>query len=70
MLSLLLAKAKKPFSLAEVMIIPAAAVLTETMVDITAADKIKNVPLSNDTISRRIDKMGTDIHCSKKLKTL
>jgi len=31
------------------------------MVDKTAADKIKTVPLSNDTVSRRIDKMGTDI---------
>uniref|UniRef100_A0A673H3J0 DUF4371 domain-containing protein n=1 Tax=Sinocyclocheilus rhinocerous TaxID=307959 RepID=A0A673H3J0_9TELE len=59
--SLLLAKAKKPFSLAEELIIPAAAVLAETMLDKTAADKIKTVPLSNDTVSRRIDKMGTDI---------
>ncbi len=31
------------------------------MVDKTAADKIKTVPLSSDTVSRRIDKMGTDI---------
>lgn len=59
--SLLLAKTKKPFSLAEELIIPAAAVLAETMVDKTAADKIKTVPLSNDTVSRRIDRMGTDI---------
>ncbi len=29
--------------------------------DKTAADKIKTVPLSNDTVSCRIDKMGTDI---------
>uniref|UniRef100_A0A671L6D2 DUF4371 domain-containing protein n=1 Tax=Sinocyclocheilus anshuiensis TaxID=1608454 RepID=A0A671L6D2_9TELE len=58
---LLLAKAKKPFSLAEELIIPAAAVLAETMVGKTAADKIKTVPLSIDTVSCRIDKMGTDI---------
>ncbi len=31
------------------------------MVDKTAADKIKTVPLSNDTVSCRIDKMGTYI---------
>ncbi len=31
------------------------------MGDKTAADKIKTVPLSNDTFSRRIDKMRTDI---------
>ncbi len=59
--SLLLAKAKKPFSLAEELIIPAAAVLAETMVDKTAADKFKTVPLSNDTVSRRMENMGTDI---------
>ncbi len=56
-----MAKAKKPFSLSEELIIPAAAVLAETMVDKTAADKIKTVPLSNDTVSCRIDKMGTYI---------
>ncbi len=38
--SLLLATAKKAFSLAEELIIPAAAVLAETMVDKTPADKI------------------------------
>ncbi len=59
--SFLLAKAKKPFSLAEELIIPAAAVLAETMVDKTAANKIKTATLSNDTVSCRIDKMGTDI---------
>ncbi len=31
------------------------------MVDKTAADKIKTATLSNDTVSCRIDKMGTDI---------
>ncbi len=46
-LSLLLAKAKKPFSLAEELIIPAVAVLAETLGDKTVADKIKTVPLSN-----------------------
>ncbi len=60
-MSLLLAKAKKPFSLAEELIIPAVAVLAETLGDKTAADKIKTVPLSNDTFSRRIDKIRTDI---------
>ncbi len=59
--SLLLAKAKKPFSLAEELIIPDVAVLAETLGDKTAADKIKSVPLSNDTFSRRIDKMRNDI---------
>lgn len=59
--SLLVAKAKKPFTIAEDLLLPAAIVLAETMLDKTAADKLKTVPLSNDTVSRRIDTMGTDI---------
>uniref|UniRef100_H2L9V8 DUF4371 domain-containing protein n=1 Tax=Oryzias latipes TaxID=8090 RepID=H2L9V8_ORYLA len=42
--SLLVAKAKKPFTIAE-----------------TYSDTLKTVPLSNDTVCRRIDTMGADI---------
>lgn len=59
--SLLVAKAKKPFTIAEDLLLPAAVVLAETMLDKNAADKFKTVPLSNDTVCRRIDTMGTDI---------
>ena len=31
------------------------------MLDKTAADKFNAVPLSNDTVSRRVDVMATDI---------
>uniref|UniRef100_A0A8C4GG45 DUF4371 domain-containing protein n=1 Tax=Dicentrarchus labrax TaxID=13489 RepID=A0A8C4GG45_DICLA len=59
--SLLVAKAKKPFTIAEDLLPPAAAVPAETMLDKNAAEKLKTVPLSNDTICRRVDTMGTDI---------
>ncbi len=60
MLCLYFLRKLKPFSLAEELIIPAAAVLAETMMGKTVADKIKTVPLSNDTVSRRTEKMRTD----------
>lgn len=47
--------------MAEEVIIPGTTVLAESMVDKTAADKIKSVPLSNDTVLHRADKIGTDI---------
>uniref|UniRef100_A0A671KL09 HAT C-terminal dimerisation domain-containing protein n=1 Tax=Sinocyclocheilus anshuiensis TaxID=1608454 RepID=A0A671KL09_9TELE len=59
--SLLVAKSKKPYSIAEELIVPAAAILTETMLDKKAAKAIKTVPLSNDTVCRRIDDMAEDI---------
>lgn len=54
--SLLIAKAKKPFIIAEDLFLPAA-----TMLDKNAADKLKTVPLLNDTVCHRIDMMETNI---------
>uniref|UniRef100_A0A8C6P379 DUF4371 domain-containing protein n=1 Tax=Nothobranchius furzeri TaxID=105023 RepID=A0A8C6P379_NOTFU len=51
----------KPFTIAGDLLLPAAVVLAEMMLDRRAAEKLKTVPLSNDTIRRRIDKTGTDI---------
>ena len=59
--SLLVAKAKKPFTIVEELLLPAAKVLAETMLDKTDVDKFNAVPLSNDTVSRRLDVMATDI---------
>ena len=59
--SLLVAKAKKFFTIVEKLLLPAAKVLAQTMLDKTAADKFNAVPLSNDTVSRRVDVMATDI---------
>lgn len=59
--SLLVAKSKKPFTVAEELILPAAVILAETMIDKKAADALKTVPLSNNTVCRRIDDMAVDI---------
>lgn len=59
--SLLVAKSKKPYSIVEELILPAAIVLAETMIDKKAADTLKTVPLSNNTVSRRIDDMSINI---------
>uniref|UniRef100_A0A667XAV2 C2H2-type domain-containing protein n=1 Tax=Myripristis murdjan TaxID=586833 RepID=A0A667XAV2_9TELE len=59
--ALLVAKAKKPYTIAEELIAPAAAALAEIMVDKKAADAVRSVPLSNDTICHRVDEMASDI---------
>ena len=60
-ISLLVAKAKIPFTIVEELMLPAAKVLAETMIDKTAAGKFYAVPLSNNAVSRRVDVMATDI---------
>uniref|UniRef100_A0A668AZH4 DUF4371 domain-containing protein n=1 Tax=Myripristis murdjan TaxID=586833 RepID=A0A668AZH4_9TELE len=59
--SLLVAKSKKPHSTVEELILPAATVMAEIMIDKKAANAFKKVPLSNNTMSRRIDEMSVDI---------
>ena len=59
--SLLVAKAKMPFTIVEKLLLPASKVVVQTMIDKTAADKFNAVPLSNETISRRVDVMAKDI---------
>ena len=60
-MSLLIAKSKKPFTIAEELILPTAVILAETMIDKKAADVLKTVPLSNNTVCGRINDMGLDI---------
>lgn len=50
----LLAKRKKAHTDAETIITPALSIIVETILGSEAAEKVKKVPLSNDTISRRI----------------
>ena len=57
-----IAKYKKPHSIAEKIILPAAIDLASTMIGERAAEKLKLVPLSNDTVCRRIGDMTLDIH--------
>ena len=59
--SMLVAKSKKPHSIVEELILPAAIAMAEIMIDKKAADELKKVPLSNNTVSRRIDDMSDDI---------
>ena len=59
--SMLVAKSKKPHSIVEELILPAAVAMAEIMIDKKAADELKKVPLSNNTVSRRIDDMSDDI---------
>ena len=57
-----IAKCKKPHTIAEELVLPAALDLVSTMIGESAAQKLKAVPLSNNTISRRIDKISDDIN--------
>ena len=49
------ARCKKPHTIAEELILPAATDLVSIMVEENAAKKLKDVPLSNNTTCRRIE---------------
>ncbi|KAE8298233.1 Zinc finger MYM-type protein 6 [Larimichthys crocea] len=55
------AQCKKPHTIAEQLILPAAVDMVSIMMDETSAAKLKTIPLSNDTVSRRIRDISTDI---------
>ncbi|KAB0790827.1 hypothetical protein PPYR_15129, partial [Photinus pyralis] len=55
------AKAGKPHTIAENLILPAALDMVEIMVGQPEANKLKSIPLSDNTISRRINDMANDI---------
>ncbi|KYO43319.1 SCAN domain-containing protein 3-like [Alligator mississippiensis] len=57
----MVAKTKKPHTIAENLVIPAAFRIAEIMLGKTEVDKIKTIPHSNDTMTRRIDDMAEDI---------
>ena len=52
--SLLVAKNKKPYTIAEELIMPAAKVLEEHVIGNEAVSKLNGVSVSNNTIQRRI----------------
>jgi len=56
------AKCKKTHTIAEELVLPSARDLVSTMTEESAAQKLKAVPLSNNTICRRIDKISDDIN--------
>ena len=57
-----IAKCKKLHTTAEEIVLPAALDLVSTIIGESTAQKLKAVSLSNNTISRRIDKISDDIN--------
>ncbi|XP_056302924.1 SCAN domain-containing protein 3-like [Danio aesculapii] len=66
----LVAKSKKPHTLAETLILPACIAIVNEMLGPDAVKGIAKVPLSDSTIARRIDDMSTDIesHVLEKIR--
>lgn len=64
-ISLLIAKSGKPYTIGEELIIPAVKEVIETVLHHkTPSDIIKKIPLSNNTVQRRIDEMAKDVELS------
>ncbi|KAG9282105.1 zinc finger BED domain-containing protein 5-like [Astyanax mexicanus] len=59
--ALRIAKCKKPHTIGEELLLPAAMDMCRVMVGEEAANKLKNIPLSNDTVGRRISEMSSDV---------
>ncbi|GFS98912.1 SCAN domain-containing protein 3 [Trichonephila clavipes] len=55
------ARCKKPHTIAEELILPAAIEIVETMFGDNFAKELQSIPLSNDTVSRRIDDIAEDV---------
>ncbi|CAH2018080.1 unnamed protein product [Acanthoscelides obtectus] len=60
-ISLLIAKSGKPHTIGEKLILPAVEEVLKTVLHKPASDIIKIIPLSNNTVERRIDEMSSDI---------
>jgi hypothetical protein len=59
------AKCKKPHTIAEQLILPAAVDLVNIMIGESAGKLLSKVPLSNNTISRRIQHMAEDLNYNR-----
>ncbi|GFW72853.1 protein FAM200B [Trichonephila clavipes] len=55
------ARCKKLHTIAEELILPAAIEIVETMFGDNFAKELQSIPLSNDTVSRRIDDIAEDV---------
>ncbi|CAH1964600.1 unnamed protein product [Acanthoscelides obtectus] len=60
-ISLLIAKSGKPHTIGEKLILPAVEEVLKTVLHKPAPDIIKRIPLSNNTVEKRIDEMSSDI---------
>ncbi|GFV14558.1 protein FAM200A [Trichonephila clavipes] len=56
-----IARCKKPHTIAEELILPAAIEIVETVFGDNFAKELQSIPLSNDTVSRRIDDIAEDV---------
>ncbi|GFX92305.1 zinc finger MYM-type protein 6 [Trichonephila clavipes] len=56
-----IARCKKPHTIAEQLILPAAIETVETMFGDNFAKELQSIPLSNDTVSRQIDDIAEDV---------
>ena len=61
-IALIVAKNKKPHTIAEELIMPAAIVLVKHVISNEAVSNLNSVSLSNNTIQRGITEMSTDIN--------
>jgi phenylalanyl-tRNA synthetase alpha subunit len=59
--SMLIAKAEKPHTIAEELILPAAKGMVSAVVEEKAAKDLNLVALSNDTVKKRIDKISDNV---------
>ncbi|CAH2001530.1 unnamed protein product [Acanthoscelides obtectus] len=60
-ISLLITKSGKPHTIGEKLILPTVEEVLKTVLHKPASDIIKRIPLSNNTVERRIDEMSSDI---------
>jgi hypothetical protein len=60
-ISLLIAKSGKSHTIGEELILPAINEVINTMLNKPAFDIIKKIPLSNNTVQRRIDEMAQSV---------
>ncbi|GFU72496.1 zinc finger BED domain-containing protein 5 [Trichonephila clavipes] len=60
-ISLLIAKSGKLHIIGEELILPAVEVVLKTVIHKSAYDIIRRIPLSNNTVQRRIDEMSQDV---------
>ncbi|GFY15192.1 SCAN domain-containing protein 3 [Trichonephila clavipes] len=54
-------RCKKPHTIAEELILPATIEIVETMFGNNFSKELQSIPLSNDTVSRRIDDIAEDV---------
>lgn len=60
-IAFLISKTKKPYTIGEDLILPAAIKICEIMHNDKISNSLKSIPISNDTMRRRINSMGYNI---------